>query len=75
MKMGGLGGSAVLSLGTIHRSFSGGREYLCAFSGSEMCCTTTHMLVEIGSLRCLASFVRVNVPILTMKACRGRIEV
>ena len=32
---GGLGASAVLSLGTIQRSW-GGREYLCAFSGSSI---------------------------------------
>ena len=31
-----LGWSALLSLGTIHRSFWGGREYLCAFSGSAV---------------------------------------
>ena len=38
MKKGGgvLRRSAVLSLGTIHRSFWGGREYLCAFSGSSV---------------------------------------
>ena len=32
----GLGGSALLRLGTIHRSFWGGRGYLCAFSGSAV---------------------------------------
>ena len=35
-KGGGVGVSAVLSLGTIQRSFWGGREYLCAFSGSSV---------------------------------------
>ena len=32
----GVGGLALLRLGTIHRSFWGGREYLCAFSGSAL---------------------------------------
>ena len=32
----GVGGSAVLSLGTIHWSFWRGREYLCAYSGSSV---------------------------------------
>jgi len=32
----GVGGSAVLSLGTIQRSFGGVPEYLCAFFGSSV---------------------------------------